>query len=36
MRDGVCCVVSKEEILDPEFPEVKKGGLDRLIRYTDM
>ncbi len=32
MREGACCVVSKEEILEPEFPEVKKGGLDRLIR----
>jgi hypothetical protein len=32
MREGACCVVSKEELLDPEFPEVKKGGLDRLIR----
>jgi hypothetical protein len=32
MREGVCCVVSKDEFLDPEFPEVKKGGLDRLIR----
>jgi hypothetical protein len=32
MREGACCVVSKDELLDPEFPEVKKGGLDRLIR----
>jgi hypothetical protein len=31
MREEACCVVSKEENLDPEFPEVKKGGLDRLI-----
>jgi hypothetical protein len=32
MREGACCVVGKDEPLDPEFPEVKKGGLDRLIR----
>jgi hypothetical protein len=32
MREGACCVISKEEPQDPEFPEVKKGGLDRLIR----
>ncbi len=32
MREGACCVVSKDEPLDPEFPEVRKGGLDRLIR----
>jgi hypothetical protein len=32
MREGACCVINKEELLDPEFPEVKKGGLDRLIR----
>ncbi len=33
MREGACCVVSKEETLDPEFPEGgRKGGLDRLIR----
>ncbi len=32
MREGACCVISKDEALDPEFPEVKKGGLDRLIR----
>ncbi len=32
MREGVCCVVSKDELPDPEFPEVKKGSLDRLIR----
>jgi hypothetical protein len=25
-------VISKEELLNPEFPEVRKGGLDRLIR----
>ncbi len=31
MREGACCVISKEEALDPEFPKVKKGGLDRLI-----
>jgi hypothetical protein len=28
MREGACCVVGKDELLDPEFPEVKKGGLD--------
>jgi hypothetical protein len=28
MREGV----SREEAPDPEFPEVRKGGLDRLIR----
>jgi hypothetical protein len=32
MREGACCMISKEEPQDPEFPEVKKGGLDRLIR----
>jgi hypothetical protein len=32
MREGACCVVSRAEVPDPEFPEVKKGGLDRLIR----
>jgi hypothetical protein len=32
MREGAWCVISKEEALEPEFPEVKKGGLDRLIR----
>jgi hypothetical protein len=32
MREGAGCVVGKDETLDPEFPEVKKGGLDRLIR----
>jgi hypothetical protein len=31
MREGACCVISKEELLDPEFPEVKKGDLDRQI-----
>jgi hypothetical protein len=31
-REGACCVVGKDEALDPDFPEVKKGGLDRLIR----
>ncbi len=29
MREGACCVVGKEE---PRDPEVKKGGLERLIR----
>jgi hypothetical protein len=32
MREGACCVVSEEENSEPDFPEVKKGGLDRLIR----
>jgi hypothetical protein len=32
MREGACCVVSGEENPEPDFPEVKKGGLDRLIR----
>jgi hypothetical protein len=32
MIEGVCCVVSGEENPEPDFPEVKKGGLDRLIR----
>jgi hypothetical protein len=32
MREGACCVVNGEENSDPEFPEVRKGGLDRLIR----
>jgi hypothetical protein len=31
-REGACCVVSGEENSDTEFPEVRKGGLDRLIR----
>ncbi len=26
MREGACCVISKEEILDTEFPEVKRGA----------
>ncbi len=32
MREGACCVVSREEDPDSEFPEVRKGRLDRLIR----
>jgi hypothetical protein len=32
MREGACCVVGKDETPDSGFPEVKKGGLDRLIR----
>jgi hypothetical protein len=32
MREGACCMVSGEENPEPDFPEVKKGGLDRLIR----
>ncbi len=32
MREGACCVVGRVKSPDPEFPEVKKGGLDRLIR----
>jgi hypothetical protein len=32
MREGACCVVNKEESQESEFPEVKRGGLDRLIR----
>jgi hypothetical protein len=32
MREGACCMVAKEEDADADFPEVKKGGLDRLIR----
>jgi hypothetical protein len=32
MREGACCVVGGEEAAEPDFPEVKKGGLDRLIR----
>jgi hypothetical protein len=31
MREGACCVVGRAEAPDSEFPEVKKGGLDRLI-----
>jgi hypothetical protein len=34
MREGACCIVGKEEPQDPEFPEVKKGGLDRLIHMN--
>jgi hypothetical protein len=32
MREGACCVVGRAEAPDSEFPEVKKGGLDWLIR----
>jgi hypothetical protein len=32
MREGACCVASGEEVAEPDFPEVKRGGLDRLIR----
>jgi hypothetical protein len=32
MKEGACCVISKEEPQDFEFPDVKKGGLDRLIQ----
>jgi hypothetical protein len=32
MREGACCVVSGEGTAELDFPEVKKGGLDRLIR----
>jgi hypothetical protein len=32
MREGACCVINKEESQEPEIPEVKRGGLDRLIR----
>jgi hypothetical protein len=32
MREGVCCVVGREEVAESDFPEVRKGGLDRLIR----
>ncbi len=32
MREGACSVVSKEENSETDFPEVRKGGLDRLIR----
>jgi hypothetical protein len=32
MREGACCVASGEEDPEADFPEVKKGGLDRLIR----
>jgi hypothetical protein len=32
MREGACCMINKEESQEPEFPEVKRGGLDRLIR----
>jgi hypothetical protein len=32
MREGACCVVNKEESQESEFPEVKRGGLDQLIR----
>jgi hypothetical protein len=31
MREGACCVVGKDGSSDPDFPEVKTGGLDRLI-----
>ncbi len=32
MREGACCMVVGEESPGADFPEVKKGGLDRLIR----
>jgi hypothetical protein len=32
MREGACCVVSGEDDSGTDFPEVKKGRLDRLIR----
>jgi hypothetical protein len=32
MREGACCVVSKEESQESEFPEARRGGLDLLIR----
>ncbi len=32
MREGACYVVGKDETPDSGFPEVRKGGLDRLIR----
>jgi hypothetical protein len=32
MREGACCMVSGEESPESGFPEVRKGGLDRLIR----
>jgi hypothetical protein len=32
MREGACCVINKEESQESEFPEVKRGGLDWLIR----
>jgi hypothetical protein len=25
MKEGACCVISKEESQDPKFPEVKRG-----------
>jgi hypothetical protein len=32
MREGACCMVNGEENAELDFPEVKRGGLDRLIR----
>jgi hypothetical protein len=32
MREGACCVAVGEENPGADFPEAKKGGLDRLIR----
>jgi hypothetical protein len=32
MREGACCVATGEENTEADFPKVKKGGLDRLIR----
>jgi hypothetical protein len=32
MREGACCIVSEEENPEADFPEARKGGLDRLIR----
>jgi hypothetical protein len=34
MQEGACCVVKGEELQEHEFPEVKKGGLNRLIRVN--
>jgi hypothetical protein len=35
MREGAYCVISKEEPQESEFPDVKRGGLDRLIRVYE-
>ncbi len=32
MREGACCMVSGEENPEADFPEIRRGGLDRLIR----
>ncbi len=32
MMEGECCLIKEAEPQEHEFPEVKRGGLNRLIR----